>query len=239
MRVISTSPSFRAAVGSLILFVPLAGFETLLASRMPWWNLPFRSIAWSAGIAALFCIPLGIAFLRGSAWVHGLAVAIAVTWVAFSAGLSIRLRHPGLGYFVLFLGVSCYLILGWIRRELGRSFFDPNLSWYQGLPKGIPGLSCELSDGEIRTSWRVGRIDREGVFIFSESARPPGFAKSNRGNRELLFRFRDREMRCAGVAMRELGWTAGAGFRFAGFTLDQKKEMGDFIEALRGEGYVD
>jgi len=144
-----------------------------------------------------------------------------------------------LGFLVIFTGVFFGLLTSWVRYELGRSFFDPEMSWFEGSPRSIPALSCDLiiadkgDKGEKRLHMKVSRLDEEGAFVFGKRI-PKARQKA-----ELVFRFRDREIHCMGlpmIAFKRAG--EGMGFFFDRATPDQKKDLGDFIETLRGEGYV-
>jgi hypothetical protein len=56
---------------------------------------------------------------------------------------------------------------------------------------------------------------------------------------DLVFDFRNRELRCRGRMARAVPDRMGAGFRFVELGADARKEVGDFVENLRGEGYVE
>jgi hypothetical protein len=125
---------------------------------------------------------------------------------------------------------------------MGRSFFDPQLRWYQGLPRPIPGLKCRLPGASPKSDFRVSRLDGDGAFIYVETEGTLKF--SDLPESEMIFSFRDRQVRCRGVPVRSLAkgagfaGEAGAGFQFRGMPPDSRKELGDFVEILRGEGHA-
>jgi hypothetical protein len=126
---------------------------------------------------------------------------------------------------------------------MDRAFFNPKLKWYQGLPKPIPGLKCVVRHGDHERELRVGRIGADGAFLFSNGAVLTDLIDwklrhRSRVKTELNFIFRNRQVHCQGLPVRVLEGNQGAGFQFCGMTPDTLKEMGDFIEVLRGEGYV-
>ena len=125
---------------------------------------------------------------------------------------------------------------------MGRSFFDPRLSWYQGMPKPIPGLRCRL---EKSLDLDVCRLDQDGAFLFY-SANPSQDGKSQgvlpgllaKRRLSMVFYFRDRQVECQGIPILSLKDGRGMGVQFLGATDDLNKDIGDLLEFLRGEGYV-
>ena len=236
MRVISVPARFRVATAFLLLCIPLAAVETIIASRAPWWKLPHQSIEIWCLVACAVIAPLAAWMSRGKRWALHLTAIFAVLWCILSVLMAVQRRNISLGFFTLMLMMFWGGLWIWLRHEMGRSFFDPELSWFQGLPKSIPGLQCHLPKGDQKTQLRVSRLDKSGAFLFSTT--DPMGAVSPGQRAELTFSFRDRQVRCWGLPIRVLERNMGAGFQFSGMTSDNQKELGDFVETLRGEGYV-
>jgi hypothetical protein len=177
---------------------------------------------------------LGSFVLAANKWIEKALQTVAALWILISFWMALRIGVTSLAFFGLGLLFFWGLVLALTHRELRRSFLDPRISWYQGLPQPISGVKCRIGDDEFR----VGRLDREGVFIFRERAfGPAGKEKQT----PLHFQFRDKEVACSGSPIRALirqGKTYGIGLRFAGMTPDARKKLGDFVETLKGEGYV-
>jgi hypothetical protein len=236
MTVLSVPGRLRVATLVLLLSIPLAALQTVIATRAPWWRLPYKSMGVWAIAVAMICIPLGGWLAYGKRWAYGLTAMFAFFWLVLSAWIALRLRYPTLGFFALFLLVYFGVLLLWLRSEIGRSFFDPQLPWYQGAPKPMPGLRCQLLLSEKRTiDVKVGRLDAEGVFIFADTGVP---ALRARQKVEIEFTLRDRTVRCHGYPMRALIGGLGFGLQFRKLSPDLRKELGDFVESLKGEGYV-
>lgn len=241
MRVILVPVRLRLVAAALFLCVPLAAFETVIVTRAPWWKLPYQSIAiWSASVF-LIILPLSIRLMQGRSGAARVLEAFLGTWLVLNTWVAAHSRSPALGFFTLLLlgGFSAWV--AWARYELGRSFFDPQMSWYQGLPRPLPGVSCRVAWSDRELDCRVSRLDRQGAFVFQSGARPsdPALTALRTDVRsELTFSFRERTVRCTGVPVRALTGDRGAGFQFDGLAPDLKKQLGDFIEVLKGEGYV-
>lgn len=167
-----------------------------------------------------------------------MATACGFVWTVISGLAAIRLHSSALGFFTVFLGAFFVFYYFWLRIELGRSYVAPHMSWYQGLPAPLPGLECELGSNTEKTLFRVNRIDREGAFIFSQK---PAELESLSDQNELIFVFRNKRIRCSGQAVSALvrgSKRRGYGLQFKGMSADARKILGDFIETLKGEGYV-
>jgi hypothetical protein len=240
MRVILVPVRLRLVAASLLLCVPLAAIETVVVARAPWWRLPYHGMAiWSAS-AFLIALPLSIWIMRGRASAARATEILMAAWLVLNAWVAARARNPELGFFTLALLLMFGGWIAWARHELGRSFFDPRMSWYQGLPKPLPGVACKVAWSDRELDCKVSRLDRQGAFVF-QTARPgePALSALRTDVRsELTFSFRGRTVRCTGVPVRSLDGDRGAGFQFDGLAPDLRKQLGDFIEALKGEGYV-
>ena len=241
MKVLSVPVGLRVAAYSLLGCVPLVAIQTILVSRAPWWNLPYDSIGiWSMAIG-LIVFPLAVWITNGRRFALKVTAVFAGVWVFVSVILAIRTGNFWLGLFTLIQILYFGGGLTWIRRESDRSYFDPRMEWYQGSPKPIPGLECEL----LQRSLRVCRIDRDGAFVFLS----PRGREGDQGRTEPLeelrprkpltavFSFRDRRVECTGKPVRVLDGGRGVGIRFQELGLAGRRSLGDFVELLRGEGY--
>lgn len=241
MDVVRLPRSFRAALLLFVLvIIPAAALEAVLVTRAQWWKLPYPTLGTWSGVAAALSIPLALWMGSGRRWARKTSVVLGVIWVLVSGVIAIRHKSPALGFFTIFLGVFLSSILLWIRNEMTRSFFDPRLEWYQGCPKAVPGLDCLIVQGENRGPFKVSRMDEEGVFLFLQDAATVEDRRDlfQSGEQELAFVFRDREFRCRGIPVRIFKRGLGGGFQFRNLAPDTEKNLGDFVESLRGEGYV-
>jgi hypothetical protein len=246
MIVTSVPWRLRFAVSSLFFSVLWIALEVIIVNRSGWWNLPWLAMGYWAFSFLLICVPLVTWLLGANRWAYYLTLVLSVTWVLVSGVLAYRMTSTAMGFFVLSLGAYLFGILSWLRFELSRSFFNPQVTWYQGLPKPIPGLKCKLVAGSQSTEVRVSYMDREGVFVFSSdilknfslSLNQFLSQKKPRKNLELVFQYRDSKMSCEGTPTLLMERGAGVGIRFRNLSPDLQKEIGDFIERLRGEGYV-
>lgn len=240
MRVLSVPPRLRLATSMLALAVPIAAAEVLLVTRAPWWRLPHRSIElWCASVA-LILFPLGVWTNHGKSFGFYLLSVFAALWCALTGIMAVRLQSPAMGFFLAFMLAYWGSLLTWIRVELEKSYFDPRMRWYQGTPAVIPGLECRIAGTDVEAPFRVSRMDEEGAFLLR--ARQGIFRLHPGKEAEMIFLYRDKQVRCRGVPIRAIhdgkDSASGAGFQFSGMSADARKDLGDFVEALRGEGHV-
>ncbi|MBI4925572.1 MAG: hypothetical protein HY843_06570 [Bdellovibrio sp.] len=142
-----------------------------------------------------------------------------------------------LGFYCLALCVYVFFLFFLLRHEKNRSFWAPPWKWYQGLPESIPHLKCEVFQGEKKEILKVCRLDAEGSFLFN-NLHTSLIQLDVRRLVELVFRFKDKKVRCRGIVKKVLHSDLGVGIQFCNISPDTQKELGDFVELLKGEGYV-
>ena len=239
MRVIAVPTRLRWALAFLACSIPLAFYETLsITGNLPWRSKSFLVLGWGIGTALVF-IGVAACIVRGFRWSPTLLTVWGATWVLTSTSYAVRMQNYSVAFFTLFLALYWFFARTWIRTEMRRSFFDPRMAWYHGLPRPIPGLECEIADA---TSLQVGRLDEDGAFVFTpseERARAlEAWLNSKAGQTGLRFRFMEKYVDCSGFAVTRLPGGAGAGVQFSGMTPDGRKDLSDFVEGLRGGGHV-
>ena len=213
---------------------PLAAAETAIVSSRSSWEGLIRPLGMWTAIATAVFFPLIYGTANGRKAALYLMNLLGVVWCAASGIMAIRMLSPNIGFFTVFLILFWFMIGQWLQYDLGRPFFDPGIRWYQGLPPTIPGIRCLLTQGPHQIELKVSRLDHDGAFVFSPDGNSIDLNASNMA--ELQFFFRNRQIRCQGAPVRVL--KTSAGFCFSDIPPDTKKDLGDFVETLRGEGYV-
>ena len=148
MKVLSAPRGLRLAAIASFLSVIFAVFESVVVARAPWWALPIVSMERAAVASFVFTLVGAVFLLRGVRAAQWVFTGAGALWVFLSVGLAVRSKNPGLGFFSIFLAVYLGLLVYWIRFEMSRSFFDPRMKWFEGLPKSIPALNCEIVAGD-------------------------------------------------------------------------------------------
>lgn len=258
LSVLRTPKPLRWIAFLIWMSLPLALLQTVLVAKAPWWDLPIHSLQIWGAAAALISLPLSIWLIRGKAWALYFFAVVTGVWVIFSSVLAFQHADFWLGFFVLFLVVYFGGLFLWARREMKKSFFDPQKKWYAGLPKPIPGLRCEVSqikekkrfsfsrkkknDEEVFSAIKchVSRFDREGAFIFSLFPQQKKILQHQRRVKEveLNLSYDKKNVSCVGVPIRTLGKGLGVGLKFYFKDADKKKEICDFVEHIQGAGHV-
>src|SRR5690349_3654266 len=102
MRVIAVPTRLIFAVLTLFFCVPLAALEVVIATRAPYWKLPYQSMGYWGVAFLLICVPLSAWLLSAKKWALNITSILSFLWVLTTAGLAIRTRYPAMGYFTLF-----------------------------------------------------------------------------------------------------------------------------------------
>jgi hypothetical protein len=200
----------------------------------------------SVGLFAVFghlLASLGIAaqIARGERWAYRMILVQAVLWHLAILILAWWLSSPSLAFTVLFASAYSLGTTAFLRSELRKPFFDPKMGWYQLKPIAIPGLFCAF-DGEGSPSCQITAISREGFFCFSSDI--AGDTLIDKKDLRFELQFREMKVSASGSLVRSgdldspRGRVSLFGIRLGGNSLDQQKDLGDFIEVLRSEGHV-
>jgi len=214
-------------------------FGVPLASKSPLVAFILEKFLWSRRCFWRNFFFLALAVLRGKSWVYGVSACFFIVWWVVSLVFVCQIRMPSLAFFTFSLGLFALWELGWLRWQFKCSFMDPHWKWYQGRPRRIPELKCELRAGKDQV-WEcyVCRIDRGGIFVFQVSEQPIAQWMLTQKRLELLVRFKKFSLALEGVPTQVLSQNQGLGIRFFELSVDRKKHLGDFLAMLEGVGYV-
>ena len=243
--VVRVPSTLRAATWKLALLLPLFALNL-------WMALP--DLSWQRGlqrewpaflILSLFLLLVRFWIQRGVAiGAESLRVLFAV-WLIVNFVGGIILGLPKLAILAIFYGPLFLLLWRELERTCGQSAFDPQLKWYQGQPHSIPDLRAHLIVQGVAQICRVSRFDREGVFLFTLDLSADWLGQAATQNRvQIEILFRDEVLSLSGQPIRI--WTRsragsssqGMGLAFIDLSSDLRKQLGDWVEKLRGEGYV-
>ncbi len=163
-----------------------------------------------------------------------------IVFLCFASLLLLSIRTRLFPIYLLTLGMALFglVFLYLLYLKFHLSYVDSRMRWYQGLPEPIPGLHCELLQGDQSIPLVVCRLDREGTFLFRKTDPPLERALDSKRLVELVFYFKGKKIRSRGILKKWLPSKKGAGIKFCNISPDTKKELGDFVEHLKGEGYV-
>ena len=233
MKIIKVPNNLFFITSILILTIPISTIEQILLHNAEWRNLPYEKMVFNALISGVIFIPIATLICHGYKIALNLALFIGViwciknTWLSFSTGLFWYLIF---NVFFISYWIFTYFI---IRKELKKSFLDPKMHWYQGLPKHIPSLKSSVEKNEFR----VARIDRDGAFIFNKNKKSNINLHPEMKKHTISFKYRGNQISCKCEVISTLKRGVGYGVRFSDLSWKENKQLGDFIEKLYGEGY--
>ena len=236
MKLLTIPPRLRIWAAVSLLALPAIALQTYWASAAPWWRIPWVLIAWVVGVVAVFLIPLLWGLVNLRSWAVPASLVFTSAWISASVFWSIRFFDTRMAMFTVGVSALIYLIGSALRSEYARSFLNPEIEWFEGAPTAIPGLECRLIRGDQSEILSVARLDEDGTFLFSKRGKVPAFRRKDRP--ELQFLFRGHQVRVPAQPIAALKSGRAAGFRFVQERSDRFKNLGDFIEILRGEGHA-
>jgi hypothetical protein len=223
---------------ALLLFIPVMGLQVAIASQSPWWNLPWPRIGLWCLAVFLILFPLVRWMASGRAWAVQVSRVFGLMWVLGDIYLAIELPLLWMGIFALALALAVTFLTQWVRIEQQKSFVDSGARWYEGYPKALPGVKAliEVPEGEVE--FRVSRVSRDGIFVFSEAPQMTGWSERRRELVKLRLEGAEQAMDLSVRFAHDFRDGLGGGLRFDGLSADQRKRLGDFVEQLKGEGYA-
>jgi len=149
--------------------------------------------------------------------------------------LAMSERRHLLLLFVFALFASGVFLSERIKQVLRLPYYDSRRKWWEGYPKGIPGLSVELLGESGDTArGRLSNFGLEGCFVFSvnEAIRfEPRAIRVYSGDKILL----ESEVEPLLRTSDGFGW----GLKFSGAAIDGDwtKDLQDYLGFLRRSGY--
>jgi hypothetical protein len=241
MLVVHAPKELRVVTGALGFVTLFAILQAFLAAKAAWWSLPL-SVVWThLGVSAVLWISISILMIRGKSWALQILKWLFIAWNLSIFFIAVSQRNFILGIFLIALGAYCSLIYSLIRTEMNRSYFNPGLSWYQQMPQLISGLECEWvgrpneKETARKLKFRVSQLDEAGAFLYSGSE---NVSSSILPRGKAVFSHRGNQVECDGRIIRFGKTENSIGIRFVEMSADVQKDLGDFVEYLRGEGYV-
>jgi len=159
-------------------------------------------------------------------------LGVVSPWLLISIGLVFKQT-------TFWIAISALMVLAYLIassyywwNEYSRSFIKPARAWYQGLPWLIPSLECRVQEG----IFKVSRMDREGVYLFSKESLK--VALNTQQAQELVFSLGgNHSIKLKGRVLHRASDFYGYGVKFLFDSMDEQKDLGDFIERLKGLGY--
>jgi len=209
-------------------------------------NFTFESIA---NNELMYFVVAAVCVLSISSWliIGGQLLGFILMILLYSAevvalGYYVGMNQDTLsvmGFCLAFFSMS--LMLTQIAAARNLSYIRPIRKWYEGQPRSIPNLlgTIHFTDGDKGCPCWVNRIDEEGAFVMVKEGSELSAVTSST-SKKLILEMKRGSLRskCAVQAVSWIGEIRGLGCQYVFDGLDQRKELGDLIEDLKGAGYV-
>jgi hypothetical protein len=208
-----------------------SGFRGLIwvwdTAYVPFWSM-FFFLLLLAGLSSVLLFRLQT--LGNTLFRVGLAaVTVQTTWLAMS-----ERRHLILVLVFVLLASGVFLSEK-VRHVLRLPYYDSRRHWWEGYPKGLPGLSVELlGESGDNAMARLSNFGLEGCFVFSVNAAISFAPKAIRvyaGEKVLL------EAEVEPILQTADGFGWGLRFNESGAAGDWTKDLQDYLGFLRRSGY--
>ena len=211
------------------------GLHVAISSRAPYWDLPWERIILAIAIALAATLFLQWCVFTLKFWaLHVLRVLLVSLCLAYAVQ-AFMMGYFWYSCFALACPFFFYTLSAGLEREMRRSFLDPRQAWFEGRPQVLPRLSCIWAEGQDWSA-QVSRMDREGTFIVLPQGRSSGLHGTMAV--ELLFSYGESQARSRGRVIRTMDQGRGFGVKVEGMNFEETQRWGDFVEQVRGKGYV-
>jgi hypothetical protein len=227
-------------------------------STLPW-TLPFLLLlpfglivsdlrglrwAWETGYAP-FWVMLGLLFILAAfssfllwklqeigATLYRVGIFLATCQTTY---LAMSERRHSLLILIFLLFTAAVLISEKMKKVMRLPYYASKRSWWESYPKGLPGLSVELSGKNGDTSkGRLANFGAEGCFVFSVTGEipfAPTMVRIFSGKEALL------EAEVEPVLRTRDGFGWGLRFDPSAIEGDWSKDLQDYLGFLRRSGY--
>jgi hypothetical protein len=231
IRILWTTAAQRRAVAWILLSGIWAAATMFMWVDRPWWNPPWRGMAFAGIGTALFMFALALWVTKGRRWALWALSIILGIWALGVATVALVRIDFWTGIF----SVAQIGYVGWTLnifwQNARRSYVDPAWRWFQGSPIAIPHLTCKVGN----KPFRVARFDLEGAFLFSPDKLDRKFAHK-RTYHALSFEFEGHVVETRAIPVSES--SEGIGFQFDSEHGATSKHVGDLFERMKGRGYA-
>lgn len=233
----NTKGFIAAAPATLILalLLPYALIASDLRGLVWVWEAAYRPFWVVLGIS-LFLVALASPLLWKLQELGSTLYRVGILLVtAHTAYLAMAERRHSLLIVIFLLFCAQVLLSEKVKKTLRLPFYDSRRRWWEGYPKGIPGLRVELcSENGDTIEARLSNFGEAGCFVFLESGAFKFAPRSMRifsGEETLL----EAEVEPVLRTKDGFGW----GLRFSRLAMqgDWSKDLQDYLSFLRRAGY--
>lgn len=222
-----------------LLMPVLVSLQLIVQAEWKWWRVTWLELRYPL-LSLLFCAVTFI-FLTFCYrfWATRWLKLVFSVWTALT--LYQIYQRPYVGLIIFFVGLCVYAYFFVQRCEMTfqAPFLFSGMTWYQGLPQGIPHLHGEIVEQGETLPFFPKIVDQQGVFgvVTLQDQQPIPTTVT------VKLKYRELEIALPAeiIAAKPLefgSFNHGIGLKFNRIVPDEWKDWMDFIEVLRGEGYA-
>lgn len=165
-----------------------------------------------------------------------LSILFLATIALFVLGANVyfvfKTKNYALAFYGLFFVITAGIYISTVFKCLKEVYYASGKQWFEGAPPFIPGVDAFLFQGDTVIPTKLSRIAFEGCFAFSDDKISDKIDK-------VSLRFSDIQVDLPVFLVTRTKDQKAGGIKFAYKSLDEAKEVHDFIDRVRSWGYVD
>lgn len=239
MILVSRPRSYTVLCFLTLLFIPVFLLNLWILKTSGSHNITTQT-SWGVFFFQLLLLFISLGFLLNTRWVgfFSLAALSAILFLTNVYFLS-KTTSYALAFYLLFLITLSALFLISFFKHLKEPFYHSGCRWYAGLPRLLPNIMVELQSMSRKINGRVSKITPEGCFVcIQDSLSEKSLLPFLKGFKKIHLKFGEHQVSCAVHLISIDTQKQGAGFQFVTASLDQTKDLREFVDRIRSYGYV-
>ncbi len=236
MKTVKRTPEIRVQSLIVTAWIPILIINTALFTHNYLSEIAIKavlkgkSMVWILTLSFLLIVSL-IFISKGKKTGLWLLISSLIPLVVTDFYMAFRSAYYALGFMAVFILILGSFQVVSLLKLLKRAYFNPKLKWYEGKPRAIPKIQARLfSNNEMLTA-KLSNLDEQGCFVFGDHLIP------------LVDRIElscnDHYVNKTVTPVVALERCSGYGVKFQIQNRDDEKEINEFVDYVRSQGYVD
>jgi len=251
MQVLRFPPLIKWLFSLIVASSVLSVLEVGILTPNFWWDFPGELVLKLVACTTLILSAVSWHILSGRKWAYYFLGCLLVTWSILNIFWSLYSSDYWLSIFTVLQIFVLVFIFNFIRNGFKKSYFDPQTKWYQKTPSPIPRVTADVfikkEDQLLRIydggEFKVGRLDDEGTYLFLSHFSKLKYSKKikkelKNNNLIVSLKFNNKNIYCQGKVITFLASCFGVGISFFPKDMEEQRSLQNFIEELKGDGYV-
>ena len=239
MILVSRPRSYTALCFLTLLFIPVFLLNSWILKTSGSYSITTPT-GWGVFCFQMFLLFVSFGFLLKKGWIgFFLLTSLSSILVLLNIYFLSKTKSYALAFYLLFLIIFSALFLINFFNHLKEPFYHSGCRWYESLPRFLPNIMVELQSMNQKINCSISKITAEGCFVYVQD----GLSEKNISTflkefKKIHLKFSKFQVSCAVKLISVDTKKQGAGFQFATSSLDQTKDLREFVDRIRSYGYV-